>query len=1150
MTTRIKLRRDTAANWTANNPILALGEPGLDTDNNAVKYGDGVTTWNNLPYSGEGATENIWLAVGSDCNSGRVKVSTDGVKWTESFAPMPRQSTNSWQNFWWAKPLGGKVIYDMYVDYLGTETLGWSDNALDYPNPVTFTNLPTTDAVDTYDWWDVFYVNGKYIAVGGYFEVATPSVERPMFATSDDGKSWTYGAIDDTYTSGLVSAAAADPTGIRITSVAYNGVGYLFALEWDHQFGGSNIGSLPPGFFYVTSLSATLNATNHINPSIDNNAGLKGLVWNHDHWAAYGHQNVWNRASLFINPNVNPATGNWTEISLNSTASNGPQKSVFGTYPSYGNTLAAFTTGKIGDYYWDVMALNNGRIMATKDKGVTWIGSVPFNLYSNIDTVTWDATNTKITFEAPGWTNDGSPGDYAPTAGERIDIRYGNVAQLRGFFYLGAQTASDGSLLTWTIYSDRALTQHVNSSAWAENYDTSNNNGYAVVTFSRDSDGYDPLTFGGFDQVKIADGKIVAINGGAWACSTDLLQWQLSLNTDVFTSGSYGTSGLEYGTAGSTNRSSLTYASDTNYVTEVFKEVVYGPNPPKNYTWGWDAMGNYVNQLALAENFKVSIGSGLGASDGFAAPMTMGMELTGHWWIGHDNYDNTNVGTYTPPSIGSEDKIAPGFDDVVIRTDGGDNQWVFNRNGATHFPNYTFPHAGGTANQVLKTDGSGNLTWSDMSGGSTGDITFTNTTLSAPAGGEAITSPTVTGLAWSPSGHAGVYVVTIGSQADAITYHSKVKFYNTGVTGLDGNSFYLSPIDASHFGIYTDWATTVPLDASGFNAWSSGGSVKVLTPGSKISITTATPAAGEDPGGIEFKIGGKTYGWNIDKDNNLRLPADGGQGKILNYNGHSALYAKEAISVTSISNGTSALTLKANAGIPISVTKTSSNQGWGNGSVGSNLATTGGSGTGLTVDVVDTGSAYAGITIHTPGSGYLDGETLTVSNGGMSDTFTVTVGPTLTWIFGTDGKLALPGDLELPSTNNIIKSGNQTALFKNSVTFAAMGALGGGVLTSSNFTICTVNNNDGTYALTFRSTSPTAYSWSGFGMDMTNGTPINVWGAKFTATANQDYTIATFETVGDTFQIILTDYTSGIPHRITSVLTSTTSSSTSIERIA
>ena len=153
------------------------------------------------------------------------------------------------------------------------------------------------------------------------------------------------------------------------------------------------------------------------------------------------------------------------------------------------------------------------------------------------------------------------------------------------------------------------------------------------------------------------------------------------------------------------------------------------------------------------------------------------------------------------------------------------------------------------------------------------------------------------------------------------------------------------------------------------------------------------------------------------------------------------------------------------------------------------------------------------------------------------------------WLFGTDGKLALPGDLELLDAKNIIKSGNQTALFKSSVTLAAMGAEGGGLLTAANFTIRTVNNTS-TYTLTFASSTPTAYSWSGFGMDMSTGAPINVWGAKFTATANQDYTVGTFATVGDTFQIILTDYTTGYLYRITSVLTTTSSSSTTVERIA
>ena len=686
MTTRIKLRRDTAANWSANNPILALGEPGLDTTNNSVKYGDGITHWNSLTYSGEGATENVWIATLSSCANSFVKVSRDGVKWTEAFKPMPRLFFGGWQNFWYAKPLGGKVIYDMYVDYLGDETLGWSDNALDYPNPATFTNSPTDADIDTRDWWDVLYVNGKFIAVGGFFEEGSTDVERPMFAISDDGKTWTYGVIDQTYISNLVSDADADPTGVRITSVAYNGVGYLFALEWDHQFGGSYIGGLAPGFFYVTSLSATLNASNHISPTIDNNAGLKGLVWNNDHWAAYGHQNVWDRASLFVNTNLNPNTGTWTEISVSSTTAGSPQLQVFGCSTDYGNTLAAFTTGKIGDYYWDVLALNNGRVMATKDKGVTWIGSVPFNLYNPIDTVYYDGTNTRITFDVPNF--DG--GYYSPQEGERIDIRYGNVEQLRGIFYLGAETDADGPWREWTIFSDKALTTPVNSSSWAESYDHSGNNGYAVITFSRDSDASDPITFGGFDQVKIADGKIVAINGAAWACSTDLLEWTLSLNTDVFTSYAYGTSDLEWGTAGSTNRSSLTYVSDSNLALEAVKDDFLGSSPSKDNIWWWEAMGNYVNQLVLAENFKVTIG-GTGLTQGYSTPMSMGMEPTGKWWIGHDNWQEDEFGTFTPTSIAAEDWDGPGFADIVIRTDTGNNdyEWVFDRDGVTHFPGLT-----------------------------------------------------------------------------------------------------------------------------------------------------------------------------------------------------------------------------------------------------------------------------------------------------------------------------------------------------------------------------------------------------------------------------------------------------------------------------
>lgn len=50
MADMIQLRRDTAANWTSANPILAQGEPGLETDPGKLKVGDGSTAWSSLSY--------------------------------------------------------------------------------------------------------------------------------------------------------------------------------------------------------------------------------------------------------------------------------------------------------------------------------------------------------------------------------------------------------------------------------------------------------------------------------------------------------------------------------------------------------------------------------------------------------------------------------------------------------------------------------------------------------------------------------------------------------------------------------------------------------------------------------------------------------------------------------------------------------------------------------------------------------------------------------------------------------------------------------------------------------------------------------------------------------------------------------------------
>lgn len=79
ITARVQQRRDTAANWTAANPVLLAGEVGWETDTGKAKLGDGTTVWASLAYisalgSGGGGI--------SDGDKGDITVSGSGATWT------------------------------------------------------------------------------------------------------------------------------------------------------------------------------------------------------------------------------------------------------------------------------------------------------------------------------------------------------------------------------------------------------------------------------------------------------------------------------------------------------------------------------------------------------------------------------------------------------------------------------------------------------------------------------------------------------------------------------------------------------------------------------------------------------------------------------------------------------------------------------------------------------------------------------------------------------------------------------------------------------------------------------------------------------------------------------------------------------------
>jgi hypothetical protein len=103
------------------------------------------------------------------------------------------------------------------------------------------------------------------------------------------------------------------------------------------------------------------------------------------------------------------------------------------------------------------------------------------------------------------------------------------------------------------------------------------------------------------------------------------------------------------------------------------------------------------------------------------------------------------------------------------------------------------------------------------------------------------------------------------------------------------------------------------------------------------------------------------------------------------------------------------LGIKVPNGVPTDVAVINSTSGSWELNPRSDLATTGGSGSGLTVNVTETGGYASTIAIaEIAGTGYLNGDVITVTSGTSNATFTIVIGGRNTWQFGTDRALTLP----------------------------------------------------------------------------------------------------------------------------------------------
>ena len=80
---RILLRRDTASNWTSNNPTLAAGEFGYESNTGKYKIGNGSTAWTSLAYS---IVTNLNAATLNDLGDVTITSAADGdfLRWNGS----------------------------------------------------------------------------------------------------------------------------------------------------------------------------------------------------------------------------------------------------------------------------------------------------------------------------------------------------------------------------------------------------------------------------------------------------------------------------------------------------------------------------------------------------------------------------------------------------------------------------------------------------------------------------------------------------------------------------------------------------------------------------------------------------------------------------------------------------------------------------------------------------------------------------------------------------------------------------------------------------------------------------------------------------------------------------------------------------------
>lgn len=184
-----------------------------------------------------------------------------------------------------------------------------------------------------------------------------------------------------------------------------------------------------------------------------------------------------------------------------------------------------------------------------------------------------------------------------------------------------------------------------------------------------------------------------------------------------------------------------------------------------------------------------------------------------------------------------------------------------------------------------------------------------------------------------------------------------------------------------------------------------------LTPAGGANANQALliyPTAAGDGDHVHLTAGGGSTELYLGNDLHYVKLVDGGNVELRATTANLSAQAAWTFDTTGNIDTIQALGIKVPNGVPSDIAVINSTTGSWEMNPRSNLATTGGTGSGLTVNVTETGGYASTIAVATAGTGYTNGDLITVTSGTSNATFTIVIGGRNSWRFGTDGNLTLP----------------------------------------------------------------------------------------------------------------------------------------------